>query len=512
MRTVPTAEECDQATSALLDLYLPDGSELARIGGLWIEAACRELAPGWWRQLQAALPLGEQGVPGGVYAHIAVTPRPWQGRVHTEAFSPGALGRALESLESRPLNVSMQLRELDHRGLLPEDSSGGSLTVSVSSLEDHPDWVQLQAVGHVPGPEGELARPDVSARWARVIRAAAGSSGAVFGQVCDDTFDGRTALDRSLPRGGQIQSILEGRETLRGYSWITICPPELAARLGGAASLRGSGAFWDVAELPTGGVFLQATPDFAGYDDAAMVRVFEVLAPVLPAGLPEPEMMEEYRYRLVWRDAGWYRAAGVAFGAPMPLGLGAGDALAAAMPGAGTARDTPEGYELGFGRRIDHDQATVWRVLTDPAAVDRWLGWHPGGMRGPLGRLDPLPGGLVVQPYCYPLGKGPRIVRNTIAGTVTRVKEPECLEYVIPGMDGPEARTRWSVRADSGQTLLALRYEFQVRDRLPELMADWHCRLDGIALLLNGAEPERAWEPYPGRLSGYQTALRRIRQ
>src|SRR5260221_8555083 len=105
MRTVPTAEECDQATSALLDLYLPDGSELARIGRLWIEAACRELAPGWWRQLQAALPLGERGVPGGVYAHIAVTPRPWQGRVDTEAFSPGALGRALESLESRPLNV-----------------------------------------------------------------------------------------------------------------------------------------------------------------------------------------------------------------------------------------------------------------------------------------------------------------------------------------------------------------------------------------------------------------------
>ena len=92
---------------------------------------------------------------------------------------------------------------------------------------------------------------------------------------------------------------------------------------------------------------------------------------------------------------------------------------------------------------------------------------------------------------------------------MTVVSEPELLEYVIPGMDGPRVAARWQLRADAGQTTLSLRYEFQARDRLPALLADWHCRLDAIALLLDGADPESAWAAYPGRLSQYQAAVRR---
>lgn len=89
-----------------------------------------------------------------------------------------------------------------------------------------------------------------------------------------------------------------GRRVLRGYSWVTVCPAELAARLGGAAALAGCGAFVRVEELPRGAVWLQATEDFAGYDEAAMRRVFEALAPVLPAGQPEPDPFDDtYRRR-----------------------------------------------------------------------------------------------------------------------------------------------------------------------------------------------------------------------
>jgi uncharacterized protein YndB with AHSA1/START domain len=504
---VATVEEENQFFGALLDLYLPESPGLARNGRLWVEAACQRLAPGWWSQLRDSLPLGEHGLPGGVYAHVAVTPRPWQGRVDTEAYSPEALDRALGRLADRPLEVAVQLRELDGRGRFFE-GGGGSLTVSVSSFEDYPE-VQLQAFGCVPGPEGEAWRPDVSDRWARVLRAVAGQAETVFGCACDDVAGGMTALDHSLPRGGREMSVLEGREALRGYSWITVCPGGLASRLGGAAALRDREAFWDVAELPSGDVWLQATPDFAGYDDAAMLRVFETLAPVLPPGLPEPDVMEERRYRLAWRDAAWYQAGGAAAGTPAPLGPGIGDAVAATTAGTGTVRDAPGGYELAFGRRTGHDPATVWRALSDPVAVDRWLGWHPGGLPGPRGRFDLVSGGLVVLPYCYPLGKGPRIVRNTIAGTMAAVSEPELMEYVVPGMDGPRATTRWHLQADAGQTVLSLRYQFQVRDRLPALLADWHCRLDALMLLLDGTDPERAWAAYPGLLSRYRAAVRR---
>ena len=103
--------------------------------------------------------------------------------------------------------------------------------------------------------------------------------------------------------------MMPGRDVLRGYSWVTVCPGELAQRMGGTAALAASGAFWGIEELPGGGVWLQASEDFADYNEM-MRRVFETKAPVLPPGLAEPEPMEEKRYRLVWEKVAWYRPGG----------------------------------------------------------------------------------------------------------------------------------------------------------------------------------------------------------
>ncbi len=62
----------------------------------------------------------------------------------------------------------------------------------------------------------------------------------------------------------------------------------LAARLGGAGALRGNGAFAIVDEVAGGSVWLQATrrwSEWAG-GQAAVDQVFDVLAPVLPPGMP----------------------------------------------------------------------------------------------------------------------------------------------------------------------------------------------------------------------------------
>ncbi|MFJ3225379.1 hypothetical protein ACIPJS_18780 [Streptomyces sp. NPDC086783] len=81
----------------------------------------------------------------------------------------------------------------------------------------------------------------------------------------------------------------ESRTHLRGYSWITGVPGELAARLGRAPRLTASGAFHAVRELRGGGLLLQATRTLAGYDDGAVRRVFRALAPVLPPGIPQDD-------------------------------------------------------------------------------------------------------------------------------------------------------------------------------------------------------------------------------
>jgi hypothetical protein len=100
---------------------------------------------------------------------------------------------------------------------------------------------------------------------------------------------GETDLERALNRQTWT-SLAEWDRYLRGYSWVTVVPAVLAARLGGVGALRGSGAFAVVNEVAGGSVWLQATrrwSEWAG-DQAVVDRVFEVLAPVLPPGMPEP--------------------------------------------------------------------------------------------------------------------------------------------------------------------------------------------------------------------------------
>jgi hypothetical protein len=80
-------------------------------------------------------------------------------------------------------------------------------------------------------------------------------------------------------------------------------------RLGGAATLAASEAFWRADELPTSGVLVQATERLGEYDLDAARRVFEVLAPVLPAGLPKEPVgwPEEVPWLVIPEDAASHR-------------------------------------------------------------------------------------------------------------------------------------------------------------------------------------------------------------
>ena len=85
---------------------------------------------------------------------------------------------------------------------------------------------------------------------------------------------------------------------MRGYSWVTVVTPELAARVGGAEVLRGSNAFCDVAALPTGALWLRATPTINEFTGDRVRLVFDALAPVLVTGAAKFRIPGE-TYRLV---------------------------------------------------------------------------------------------------------------------------------------------------------------------------------------------------------------------
>jgi hypothetical protein len=95
-----------------------------------------------------------------------------------------------------------------------------------------------------------------------------------------------TNLDVALGRSTR-RSVDGARSLLRGYSWATVCPAELCERLGGASKIRASEAFCKVIPLAAGGMVLQATSTIAEFSDDAMRKVFRVLAPVLPPGMPK---------------------------------------------------------------------------------------------------------------------------------------------------------------------------------------------------------------------------------
>jgi hypothetical protein len=68
--------------------------------------------------------------------------------------------------------------------------------------------------------------------------------------------------------------------------------------LGGIEAVRKSGAFASAIELPSGGAVLQATPRLSEYEGDAVRKVFEALAPVLPADAPWPDDFN--RFKLIY--------------------------------------------------------------------------------------------------------------------------------------------------------------------------------------------------------------------
>ncbi|MFB7375614.1 hypothetical protein ACFC0D_37990 [Streptomyces sp. NPDC056222] len=171
--------------------------------------------------------------------------------------------------------------------------------VKASQISSGTDHVTL-SIGLHCGDEA-LASAEYCAWISESLRDVMKSMNPGFGRVEYGSFSNRTNLDIGLRRKHK-DSVVEARDVLRGYAWVTLCPSELAERLGGAGSLSQSGAFHGVYELDSGGVLLQASETVAGYTDDVMDGVFRTLAPVLPPGVPRKSAAHPAN-RLVAKDA-----------------------------------------------------------------------------------------------------------------------------------------------------------------------------------------------------------------
>lgn len=154
-------------------------------------------------------------------------------------------------------------------------------------------------------PDGRLRPVTGDHRCMILLREFAERFTPAFGHV-SYSYDGpTTALEEALLIFPP-QTLYDSADYLRGYSWLTVVPSILATRLGGETSLRDSGAFATVDTLPNGSLWLLATHSWAEYRGDRIDAVFDALAPILPAGMPEdvqfPIPSQPPRL-LSWRDA-----------------------------------------------------------------------------------------------------------------------------------------------------------------------------------------------------------------
>jgi hypothetical protein len=290
-----------------LDMFLsiPDSQTFAMAAREWLASLPGLLAPREWAEVLrerkppfsgSPMPKFSSDVleePFMAWGHVVVAPLKWNGmRVWQRRVTSTTLEWLAEVLADRPVSARIVIKWVDANGVeLP-----GAVAVSAEAA--------LGPSGE-PIPVGRLTAGDDLMRRAggqsrdldglrdqlvSVARAWAGRPGALGLFAGEDTGTAHgTALRHGLTpllHWDQVALTQEREQELQGYSWVTLVPAGAVARLGGAVVLTGSGAFWRVEELPTGGVLVQATERLGEYDLAAAHRVWEVLAPVLPAGVP----------------------------------------------------------------------------------------------------------------------------------------------------------------------------------------------------------------------------------
>lgn len=319
-------------------------------------------------------------------------------------------------------------------------------------------WVQfgLSAV-----PEVITTYPGGEAGWVDFFTRMMGEFDAQYGEIARTGTGTQTAFE-SAHSLKEAEAVLRSRRYLRGHSWVTGCGPGVAARLGGAQRMRRSGAFSSVAETSTGGLVLQATPSWDEYDEGAVRRVFEAVAPalhpgaamLLPVGHPAREILPGVVYEVDAADFGATapEPADEVFIYPDPVPAETGEvdgpdpAAAAAASGftgvAAVARVAAAVrlIEVWLARSgassavLDEFSAKVWRLcrITDPREFDAWMELDDTDVEL-LGHGDAIPDEL--ETACHNAGIEPADMTAALTAIVAMLDNLVDMRSLVHGPD-----------------------------------------------------------------------------
>jgi hypothetical protein len=251
--------------------WFQDG--FARLGGAFYNPAAR-LTPA---ELDVETRLARR-VPHAVSIMMSIPQRGGDDYLFT-AYSPVLFDALIESLADVPRGANL--------GCDANDADGDSTWESVLLFDldridsDAGTWLLLRVLTLTT----PFVEADGMAPLLAFVRGVANLGNPVYGEIAWGNHRRESIFEFAIGIDPQ-QALPHARQTLRGYSWLTILPEEIGQNLGGLEALRSSGAFVEVEHLDAGGFWCRATPTVEEYDWAAAEGVFEVLAPALPAGQP----------------------------------------------------------------------------------------------------------------------------------------------------------------------------------------------------------------------------------
>jgi hypothetical protein len=273
-----TVFDTDQAKlSECAVQWLTEGvRELAGSGVLGAAGRCRTSGKGYSR-----VPTMSPRDGCNRWGYVAVAPQDTF-EVRYNPYTPDVLPWLREAVDDRAESVSVT------SGVFTRDGDIGNSDVSISAVfdEELPEYVKLVVYldeRRLLDPE---SAPAVRDGLLRSVRWACDRYNAVFGHVSYRHAGEMTELERFLKgyEGDPTSNTPRWRSRLRGYSWLMVVPAEIADVLGGADTLRASGAFYCVTVLPNESLLLQATPTFREYRGVTVANVHRVVQDVLISG------------------------------------------------------------------------------------------------------------------------------------------------------------------------------------------------------------------------------------
>jgi uncharacterized protein YndB with AHSA1/START domain len=128
---------------------------------------------------------------------------------------------------------------------------------------------------------------------------------------------------------------------------------------------------------------------------------------------------------------------------------------------------------IHFERRLGHPVERVWRAITEPSEMEKWLA---------LAELDLVEGGGVVLTWQNTDDDGNTAVAR---GTVSALDPPHLVEFDTD----IHGRLRWELEPDGDGTVLSFTAEVELPpDYELEVLAGWHIHLDHLEEVLDGGD------------------------